>query len=156
VRTAVQIRPPRFWIAAAAKKLVQTDHVLGIVGSTSILECTIDHAYWESLGYYEIDFSDLTELREMVHGRLYHRRAHINGQQHYRDRILQTESEYQFHPVIKRYQDALRRRDTDAFLATFPRRRVLRWPRPGVRPPRGQRHGPVTRARTSCGKASDR
>jgi branched-chain amino acid transport system substrate-binding protein len=42
-------------IAAAAKKLVQSDHVLGIVGSTSILECTIDHAYWESLGYSEID-----------------------------------------------------------------------------------------------------
>jgi branched-chain amino acid transport system substrate-binding protein len=42
-------------IAAATKRLVQTDHVVGIVGSTSILECTIDHAYWEKIGYNEID-----------------------------------------------------------------------------------------------------
>ncbi len=41
-------------IAAAAHKLIQTDHVLGIVGVTDLLECTIDHAYWEKLGIYEI------------------------------------------------------------------------------------------------------
>ncbi len=41
-------------IAADATKLVQTDHVLGISGSSSILECTINHAYWEKLHYYVI------------------------------------------------------------------------------------------------------
>lgn len=42
-------------IAADAKQLVQTDHVVGVVGNTSILECTINHAYWEKLGFYVID-----------------------------------------------------------------------------------------------------
>jgi branched-chain amino acid transport system substrate-binding protein len=42
-------------IAADAKQLVQTDHVVGIVGNTSILECTIDHTYWEHLGIAIID-----------------------------------------------------------------------------------------------------
>ncbi len=42
-------------IAADAKQLVQSDHVLGIVGNTSILECTIDHKYWEGLGISVID-----------------------------------------------------------------------------------------------------
>jgi branched-chain amino acid transport system substrate-binding protein len=41
-------------VAAEAHKLV--DHgALGIVGSISAIECTVDHAYWEHLGYYEID-----------------------------------------------------------------------------------------------------
>src|SRR5215475_3406947 len=42
-------------IASVAKKLVQSDHVVGIVGNTSLLECTINHKYWEGLGYYLID-----------------------------------------------------------------------------------------------------
>ena len=42
-------------IAADAKQLVQTDHVVAIVGNTSILECTIDHTYWEKLGFDIID-----------------------------------------------------------------------------------------------------
>jgi len=42
-------------IAGEASKLVTTDHVVGIVGTTDILECTIDHSYWQKLGYYEID-----------------------------------------------------------------------------------------------------
>src|SRR5579884_3946858 len=42
-------QPPQ--IAAASKLLVQTDHVLGIAGTSSILECTIDHTYWEKLNY---------------------------------------------------------------------------------------------------------
>ena len=42
-------------IGADSKELVQSDHVVGIVGNTSILECTIDHKYWESLGYDIID-----------------------------------------------------------------------------------------------------
>jgi branched-chain amino acid transport system substrate-binding protein len=42
-------------IAADAHKLVQTDHVVGIVGNTSILECTINHSYWQKLGYFVVD-----------------------------------------------------------------------------------------------------
>jgi branched-chain amino acid transport system substrate-binding protein len=42
-------------IAAEAKQLVQSDHVVAIVGNTSILECTIDHAYWEKLGFDIVD-----------------------------------------------------------------------------------------------------
>jgi branched-chain amino acid transport system substrate-binding protein len=41
-------------IAAAAKKLIQTDHVVGIVGVFDLLECTIDQAYWKGLGVYEM------------------------------------------------------------------------------------------------------
>jgi branched-chain amino acid transport system substrate-binding protein len=42
-------------IAADARQLVQTDHVLGIVGNTSIIECSVDSSYWQKLGYYVID-----------------------------------------------------------------------------------------------------
>jgi branched-chain amino acid transport system substrate-binding protein len=41
-------------IAAEAHKLVG-DGVLGIVGSISAIECTVDHVFWERLGIYEID-----------------------------------------------------------------------------------------------------
>jgi branched-chain amino acid transport system substrate-binding protein len=41
--------------ASLAKKLVETDKVLGIVGSSSIIECTVNHKYYESKGYYVID-----------------------------------------------------------------------------------------------------
>jgi len=42
-------------IAADAKQLVQTDKVVGIVGSTSIIECSINSGYWQKLGFYVID-----------------------------------------------------------------------------------------------------
>ncbi len=42
-------------IAAEAKQLVDTDHVVGIVGNTSIIECSVDYAYWQKLGYDIID-----------------------------------------------------------------------------------------------------
>jgi branched-chain amino acid transport system substrate-binding protein len=42
-------------IAGLAKKLVQTDHVVGIVGNTSIIECSVDHSYWEKLGFFIVD-----------------------------------------------------------------------------------------------------
>ena len=42
-------------IAGEAKQLVQTDHVLGIVGNTSIIECSINHSYWEKLGFFVVD-----------------------------------------------------------------------------------------------------
>jgi branched-chain amino acid transport system substrate-binding protein len=41
-------------VAAAAKKLIQSDHVVGIVGVFDLLECTIDQAYWKQLGIYEM------------------------------------------------------------------------------------------------------
>ncbi len=42
-------------IASEAKLLVDTDHVVGIVGNTSIIECAVDSSYWAKLGYYIID-----------------------------------------------------------------------------------------------------
>jgi branched-chain amino acid transport system substrate-binding protein len=42
-------------IAAEARQLVQSDHVVGIVGNTSIIECSIDSSYWQKLGYDIID-----------------------------------------------------------------------------------------------------
>ena len=40
--------------AAAAKKLVETEKVVGIVGNTSIIECTVNHKYYEAKGYFVI------------------------------------------------------------------------------------------------------
>ena len=40
--------------AAAAKKLVETEKVAGIVGNTSIIECAVNHKYYEANGYYVI------------------------------------------------------------------------------------------------------
>jgi branched-chain amino acid transport system substrate-binding protein len=37
--------------AAAAKKLIETEKVLGIVGSTSIIECAVNHQYYEEKGF---------------------------------------------------------------------------------------------------------
>jgi branched-chain amino acid transport system substrate-binding protein len=42
-------------IAGFAHKLIQTDKVVAIVGGFSIIECAVDHKYWESLGIMEID-----------------------------------------------------------------------------------------------------
>jgi branched-chain amino acid transport system substrate-binding protein len=42
-------------IAAAAKKLIQGDHVVAIDGVFDLLECTINQAYWKQLGIYEMD-----------------------------------------------------------------------------------------------------
>ena len=42
-------------IAANAKQLVETDHVVGIIGNTSIIECSVDSSYWQKLGYFIID-----------------------------------------------------------------------------------------------------
>jgi branched-chain amino acid transport system substrate-binding protein len=42
-------------VAAAAKQLIQTDHVVAIDGVFDLLECTIDQSYWKSLGIYEMD-----------------------------------------------------------------------------------------------------
>src|SRR5512132_3592000 len=42
-------------VAAVARQLVQTDKVVGIVGNTSIIECSINSSYWQKLGFYVID-----------------------------------------------------------------------------------------------------
>jgi branched-chain amino acid transport system substrate-binding protein len=54
-------------IASQAKQLVQTDKVVGIVGNTSIIECSIDHSYWESMGYYIIDSGIAPECYSTSH-----------------------------------------------------------------------------------------
>jgi branched-chain amino acid transport system substrate-binding protein len=41
--------------ASLARKLVETDKVLGIVGSSSIIECAVNHKYYESKGFFVID-----------------------------------------------------------------------------------------------------
>jgi len=38
-------------IAADAKQLVTTDHVLGIAGTSDIIECSVDYKYWQQQGY---------------------------------------------------------------------------------------------------------
>ena len=42
-------------IAADAKQLVQTDKVVGIIGNTSIIECSVNSSYWQKLGFNVID-----------------------------------------------------------------------------------------------------
>ncbi|MGA9860134.1 MAG: ABC transporter substrate-binding protein, partial [Solirubrobacteraceae bacterium] len=42
-------------VAAAAKQLVGSDHVVAIDGVFDLLECTIDQGYWKQLGMYEMD-----------------------------------------------------------------------------------------------------
>jgi branched-chain amino acid transport system substrate-binding protein len=42
-------------VAALAKKLVESDKVLGIVGNTSIIECAVNHGYYEQQGFYVIN-----------------------------------------------------------------------------------------------------
>ncbi|MFZ1992762.1 MAG: ABC transporter substrate-binding protein [Solirubrobacteraceae bacterium] len=41
-------------IAAAANKLIQSDHVLGIVATSDIIECSVDHAQWAKTGIFEL------------------------------------------------------------------------------------------------------
>jgi len=38
-------------VSADAKKLVQTDHVVAVSGSSSIIECSVDYKYWQQQGY---------------------------------------------------------------------------------------------------------
>jgi branched-chain amino acid transport system substrate-binding protein len=42
-------------VEAAAKQLIQTDHVVAIDGVFDLLDCTIDQSYWKQLGIYEMD-----------------------------------------------------------------------------------------------------
>jgi branched-chain amino acid transport system substrate-binding protein len=40
--------------ASQARKLIESEKVLGIVGNTSIIECSVNHKYYEQQGYYVI------------------------------------------------------------------------------------------------------
>jgi branched-chain amino acid transport system substrate-binding protein len=40
--------------AALARKLVESDKVVGVVGNTSLIECAVNHKYYESKGFYVI------------------------------------------------------------------------------------------------------
>jgi branched-chain amino acid transport system substrate-binding protein len=40
--------------ASLAKKLIESEKVLGLVGNTSIIECAVNHKYYESKGFYVI------------------------------------------------------------------------------------------------------
>jgi branched-chain amino acid transport system substrate-binding protein len=42
-------------VASLARKLIQSEKVLGIVGNTSIIECSVNHKYYEQQGYFIID-----------------------------------------------------------------------------------------------------
>jgi branched-chain amino acid transport system substrate-binding protein len=42
-------------VTALAKKLVESQKVLGLVGNTSIIDCAVNHKYYESKGIYVID-----------------------------------------------------------------------------------------------------
>jgi branched-chain amino acid transport system substrate-binding protein len=37
-------------IASLAKQLVTSDHVVGVIANSSIIECSVDSAYWKSVG----------------------------------------------------------------------------------------------------------
>jgi branched-chain amino acid transport system substrate-binding protein len=47
-----QIDPQQ--IAALATKLVEQDKVLGLVGNTSIIDCSVNNAYYKAQGYFAI------------------------------------------------------------------------------------------------------
>jgi branched-chain amino acid transport system substrate-binding protein len=42
-------------VAQLAVKLIENEHVLGLVGSTSLIDCTVNHKYYESKGFYVIE-----------------------------------------------------------------------------------------------------
>lgn len=42
-------------IASLAKKLIETEKVVGIVGNISLIECAVNHAYYEKQGFYVIN-----------------------------------------------------------------------------------------------------
>jgi branched-chain amino acid transport system substrate-binding protein len=41
-------------VASLARKLVESEKVLGIVGNTSIIECAVNHGYYEQQGFYVV------------------------------------------------------------------------------------------------------
>jgi branched-chain amino acid transport system substrate-binding protein len=41
-------------ISALAKKIIEQDHAVGVVGNTSLIDCPVNHKYYESKGAYVI------------------------------------------------------------------------------------------------------
>jgi branched-chain amino acid transport system substrate-binding protein len=42
-------------VAALAKKLIASTHIVAMVGNTSIIDCAVNHKYYEAQGFYVID-----------------------------------------------------------------------------------------------------
>jgi branched-chain amino acid transport system substrate-binding protein len=42
-------------VAADAKQLIETDHVVGIAGSSDIIDCAVNSAYYQSKGFYVLE-----------------------------------------------------------------------------------------------------
>jgi branched-chain amino acid transport system substrate-binding protein len=42
-------------VASLAKKLIESDNVVGMVGNTSLIDCAVNHTYYEAKGFYVIN-----------------------------------------------------------------------------------------------------
>jgi hypothetical protein len=88
----------------------------GYVGTELELRLLIDS---RSRKLSIVAVSEVAADGQLERTRLYYRRANIDLQQHYRDRMLQDEVDVQFPPIVEKYQKALLERNTGEFIATF-------------------------------------
>jgi hypothetical protein len=108
-------RPVR---GATVESLVTTHSTQadGYVGTELELRLLIDS---RSRKLSIVAVSEVAADGQLERTRLYYRRANIDLQQHYRDRMLQDEVDVQFPPIVEKYQQALLERNTQEFIATF-------------------------------------
>jgi hypothetical protein len=108
-------RPVR---GATVESLVTTHSTQadGYVGTELELRLLIDG---RSRKLSIVAVSEVAADGQLERTRLYYRRANIDLQQHYRDRMLQDEINVQFPPIVEKYQQALLERNTQEFIATF-------------------------------------
>jgi hypothetical protein len=108
-------RPVR---GATVESLVTTHSTQadGYVGTELELRLLIDS---RSRKLSIVAVSEVAADGQLERTRLYYRRANIDLQQHYRDRMLQDEVDVQFPPIVEKYQKALLERNTGEFIATF-------------------------------------
>lgn len=108
-------RPVR---GATVESLVTTHSTQadGYVGTELELRLLIDG---RSRKLSIVAVSEVAADGQLERTRLYYRRANIDLQQHYRDRMLQDEVHVQFPPIVEKYQKALLERNTGEFIATF-------------------------------------
>ena len=108
-------RPVR---GATVESLVTTHSTQadGYVGTELELRLLIDG---RSRKLSIVAVSEVAADGQLERTRLYYRRANIDLQQHYRDRMLQDEIDVQFPPIVEKYQQALLERNTQEFIATF-------------------------------------
>ena len=108
-------RPVR---GATVESLVTTHSTQadGYVGTELELRLLIDG---RSRRLSIVAVSEVAADGQLERTRLYYRRANIDLQQHYRDRMLQDEIDVQFPPIVEKYQQALLERNTQEFIATF-------------------------------------